>query len=471
MNFAGLPLLRVVPRIGVGRLGRVVFALATIAALTETILLFRPDLLRPTDLGSDTSNYFAASQRLLGGHPLFELEPGDRPAPADYPPAWTVPILSPPTLAVLFAPLAILPGPFGMLLWWAACFAAAAGFSVWMATRGPPSALWLALPFVVLSAVTAWSGNVNALLLGMAVLIWVWSENRQPDRRMPVAVGVVVAVGAALKIGPIVFVPWLLGRGRIAALAAFLVTAAGITAATLVTAGPGAIQTYLAVSSNSAQFPTLLSPVGIARLLGMPPTVAAMTPAVMVAASGVLSLLRRQSPRLTFAVAAAVSVLASPIVRFETFAQLMMCFIPWAALGKPAAQFMPARKAIPAAMGAAALIALAGSIAAGGIKHSTVSIANNTNETRIVRFQVTAQFATFGFSLGPGQQGTAWRDLWGTVIQPVLIFDGSCRLLGEASIPAEGGTIALNEMPEVSAAASSGRLLGYDPACAARAPT
>ena len=469
-DLANLPLLRAVHRIGLGRLARLVFAIATIAALLETILLFRPDLLRPTDLGSDTSNYLASAQRLLDGHAVYVLAPGDRPAPADYPPAWTVPILSPPSLPVLFAPLGLLPGPSGMVLWWAACFAAAAGFAAWMAMRAPPEVLLLGVPFAVLSAITAWSGNVNALLPGMAVLVWLWSEDSKQDRNKLIAVGAMLAIGTALKIGPVAFVPWLLGRGRFTAFVAFSVTAALIGAATIGLVGT-AIPAYLVVSANSTQYPTLVSPVGFARFLGVPAVAANALPVVMILASAVVSVVWRREPRGTFAMAAAASVLASPVVRFETFAQLMMCFIPWAVSRDLPRPFNSPKSVVAACLALAAALAFVGSIAAGGIRQTTVAIANESKEIRVVRFQVTAQFATFGFSLGPGRQGVAWPTLWGTVIQPVLIFDGSCRLLGKASIPADGGQLILTDHGTSQALASSGRFLPFSATCAPRSPT
>ena len=62
--------------------------------------------------------YLAAGERLNAGHPLYALSPGDRPLGMQ-PPYWTVPLLSPPPIAVLFRPLAALPNELGGDGWWA----------------------------------------------------------------------------------------------------------------------------------------------------------------------------------------------------------------------------------------------------------------------------------------------------------------------------------------------------------------
>ena len=54
----------------------------------------------PGYLGGDARTYLAAGERLNAGHPLYALSPGDRPV-AISPPWWTVPLVSPPFIAVL----------------------------------------------------------------------------------------------------------------------------------------------------------------------------------------------------------------------------------------------------------------------------------------------------------------------------------------------------------------------------------
>ena len=69
----------------------------------------------PTRPGSDAWNYLAAGERLNAGHPLYALSAG-RPTVPLAPPYWSVPLLAPPPIAVLWRPLALL-GDASMVLW------------------------------------------------------------------------------------------------------------------------------------------------------------------------------------------------------------------------------------------------------------------------------------------------------------------------------------------------------------------
>ncbi|MGH2513320.1 MAG: hypothetical protein ACRDGQ_11595, partial [Candidatus Limnocylindrales bacterium] len=78
-----------------------------------------PGLLHPGALGSDPSNYSAAGLRLNAGHALYgPLLAGDRAVPG-YPELYPAPLLSPPLVAVIWRPLALLPGEVAMTAWWA----------------------------------------------------------------------------------------------------------------------------------------------------------------------------------------------------------------------------------------------------------------------------------------------------------------------------------------------------------------
>ena len=67
-------------------------------------------------LGWDTRTYLAAGERLNAGHALYALGPGDRWIWIN-PPYWTVPILYPPPIAVMWRPLAILPNEWSIGIW------------------------------------------------------------------------------------------------------------------------------------------------------------------------------------------------------------------------------------------------------------------------------------------------------------------------------------------------------------------
>src|SRR5439155_1700663 len=65
---------------------------------------FRAFGFAPAVPGSDAWNYLAAGERLNAGHPLYSISPGDRPIQL-LPPYWTVPLLAPPPIAVVWRPL------------------------------------------------------------------------------------------------------------------------------------------------------------------------------------------------------------------------------------------------------------------------------------------------------------------------------------------------------------------------------
>src|SRR5947207_3478116 len=90
----------------------------------------------PGYLGGDARTYLAAGERLNAGHPLYVLSPGDRPV-AISPPWWTVPLVSPPFIAVLWRPLAALPNELGIAVWIAGSVACIVAVAAWLHRRRP----------------------------------------------------------------------------------------------------------------------------------------------------------------------------------------------------------------------------------------------------------------------------------------------------------------------------------------------
>jgi hypothetical protein len=84
----------------------------------------------------DAFTYLAAGERLNAGHMLYALSPGDRPVDLN-PPYWTVPLLSPPPIAVLFRAFAALPPDTGAYAWWALQLVALAVSLVMLGRRKP----------------------------------------------------------------------------------------------------------------------------------------------------------------------------------------------------------------------------------------------------------------------------------------------------------------------------------------------
>jgi len=174
----------------------------------QTVHAHRSDLLRPTDIGGDPSNYLAAGLRLLAGHPLYAMTAGDRPVPSYDPPFFTVPLLSPPTIAVPWAALGVLPPALAMSAWWLSCVAVSVLLVTVFALRAPWPLIVLALPLAGGLAIITLAGNLNAYLFAAIALTWVASFGRV-GRRTEVAIGVLVGAVAALKLAPLLLVWWL----------------------------------------------------------------------------------------------------------------------------------------------------------------------------------------------------------------------------------------------------------------------
>ncbi|MBB1159909.1 glycosyltransferase 87 family protein [Amycolatopsis dendrobii] len=183
---------------------------AAIAALTGVAVV---RWLGGAPLGVDSAVYRAGALAVLRGQPLYEpllaLDPKS---------ALELPFTYPPSAALLFLPLAVLPGHFAWLL-----LAVGSVLALWSVTRRfaceRPLLTLCLLP--VLEPV--WRmislGQINGVLMAMVVLDALPVRNRR-------SAGVLIGLAAAVKLTPLIFVPYLFLTGRRAeawrALATFL---------------------------------------------------------------------------------------------------------------------------------------------------------------------------------------------------------------------------------------------------------
>jgi alpha-1,2-mannosyltransferase len=318
-GFRAIPLRRIVG------LAAVVFT----AMLVAFVLQIRPDYLRPTELGTETSTYLGAGQRLLAGHDLYALSPGDRPMPV-WPPFWTVPLVGPPTTAVLWLPLAaLLPAVVASYAWWLAALVSTVAVYVRVALGGPLPAAISALLLSFSVAITALSGNVNGLLIGGLSAVWFLSR-RPASTRRDIAIGLVIAAAAAVKIGPAVFGLWLLGQRRWGAVVATIVSGLAIAGITILAVGLDTLTAYLDLARDTAAGGmTAYSAGGILESLGAPHSVAVAAPFGVIILTAILALALRRHPRASFAVVAVGATFAVPVVRLESLAFLLVAMIPW----------------------------------------------------------------------------------------------------------------------------------------------
>ena len=143
---------------------------------------------------------------------MYALQPGDRPVPADNPPEWSGPILSPPPVALPWTAMLALPDLLRFYLTWGVGLAMTTALGFFLAARLPARALLPLLLALFPLGVVAWSGNPNALLAPALVLVYRASITA-PSRRVQVIVGAAVAIAALVKLGPVFLLLWLLPIG------------------------------------------------------------------------------------------------------------------------------------------------------------------------------------------------------------------------------------------------------------------
>ena len=461
-----LPGVRVLDRLGARRTLSIIALLATVQGVVVALFLWRPDLLSPSDIGTDPSNYYAAALRLLDGHAVYALAPGDRPVPVDNPPYWSVPLLSPPTMAVMWLPLGLLPAAVAMLAWWAAGLVGTVVVGIAAAVRRSPAHVLGAAALTPALAVTAVSGNVNALLIpGLAAAFWLLERPR--TRRADMALALLAGLMTAAKLGPVLLIWWLLvrGRTRAAALAVAVAVAVGVAA---ISADPGSLAGYLEISRVTAVGgATTLSVTSLLRVLGAPDGIAVMAPLLAVAVSGAAALLLRNRPGTGAVVVALGLVLATPVVRFESFAVVVAAF----AVQGPSWLAGFSWPAIPRAAVAAGSVvtAFALLLVAGSAPQSGVTVSNAGGRDILVRIGAAQQPATFGFRVPAGSRARAFGPLTGEITGPIHVFDVDCVMLASFDAPSGGhlsitsdGSVVLDPALE----AESTSLAPYDSACA-----
>ena len=271
----------------------------------------------------DAFTYLAAGERLNDGHLLYALSPGDRPVGLN-PPYWTVPLLSPPPIAVLFRPLAALPGEIGVYLWWAACIAAIVLPIIAMMRRRPilvgVAVLVLSIPIVYEIGV----GNLNALLVAGVVGAWMLLA-----RGGDAPAGAVMAGMAALKLTPALLAWWLITQRRWSGLRAFVIVGLVLLGISVLGAGLAAHLEYLGIVRQTSSTGTSeLSLAGLARTIGVPEAIATLLPMAALLAGTALVWLLRDRPGPAYAVAVATMVFGSPVVNVNWFTVLIGALAP-----------------------------------------------------------------------------------------------------------------------------------------------
>ncbi len=271
---------------------------------------------------TDARVYLSAGERLLAGHQLYALGPGDRDVLLN-PPYWTVPFLAPPLMGIASMPLALL-GDSGIAAGWAI---AAVGYlgALAVLVRGAP--IWGALGAAVLAPQIGAQlaiGNVNGLLaLG---LLGAWLLR---DRAW--LVGLILAVMIAVKVTPIVLMLWLVVTGRYRAAAATIVCSLVLLAASVAVAGLDAHLEYLRVATDTiGDGTTNASIAGLTRELGASPEIARVVPWIIIVAGALVSIRWRKVLGVAFAVSVVLMTVGSPSFNPYWFALTLFALVPYA---------------------------------------------------------------------------------------------------------------------------------------------
>jgi hypothetical protein len=470
---AQTPGLRAALRLGPDRILRIVGLSFWILALTLEPLVYRSDLLLPGNIGSDSSNYVAATERVAEGHELYELVAGDRPVPLDNPPEWSVPILSPPAIATVNIWQIPLPEVLRLYVPWAVGLAATAALGLILVVTAPPIfvILILLVSFSPGLATTAWSGNVNALIAPGAALAW-WAC-QQDRRRWQVLAGCIVAVAACVKLGPLFLAVWLVAQRRWLAVSSFLVTGLAIAALTVVLAGPKVISDYLDVVRSAASVPTSTSIPGMIHKLGVSPAIEsiALPAAMLVAVAGMFYW--RRSP-LSFSLAVLAMVWSTPVVRVETISVAIAAAVAWIPNSSRyrTSSGLP-RRAIVAPLGLVAasfaVIAVVASVANGGAVSSQFAMINQTSQSIVVRFRGLFQSASFGYLVPANEAVYGWLDRSGSSPPVATVWSMDCKRLGLVRVPRSGAVLQFDQSGShlTSELPASGAFADYVPDCAA----
>ncbi len=271
----------------------------------------------------DGVTYLAAGERLAHGGDLYALAAGDRLVSIE-PPYWDVPLLYPPLIAVLWAPISAAPAGLGLYAWQVVCAAAVVGVIVSISRRAPIATglatAFLALPITYGLVV----GNVDALLLAVFVGAWLAARSGHPT-----LAGVALGVIGVLKVTPLAVVVWIVAIAPRRGGAGVAIGVAAALTIGVVAAGIDAHLQFIGIALRTVSDGTsALSLAGAARALGVSSEVARLIPPAFAALGLVCVVLLRQRPGISFALAILVVVFGSPVVNLVTPMLLLAALAP-----------------------------------------------------------------------------------------------------------------------------------------------
>jgi Glycosyltransferase family 87 len=271
-------------------------------------------------LAWDFDAYRAAVQRWLGGGPLYHVDfgPVERFQLFQYPP----------TFVPIALPVALLPEPLGGWLW-IGLLVAASALAIWLM----PVRLEVRIATLLLGGLS-WPllfaikvGQVGPLLLLLFVVGWRWLDR---DR----VVAFVTALGAALKVQPVVLGIWLLLTGRWRAALEALIAGVVLAAVATLLLGPSVWIDFVRLlgraNADAIELPTNFAVGATVLHLGFDPHLAgALQLVAMAAVSGLLVFSSlRCSRESSYLVTVVASQLLSPVL-WDHYALFLLLPVAW----------------------------------------------------------------------------------------------------------------------------------------------
>ena len=257
----------------------------------------------------DATTYLAAGERLNAGRDLYTLGPGDREvfintriSPAA--------LLSPPTIAVIWRPIAAV--PFGYALWVVAAWAALLGTLFHLVYRTGLFGAVVVAAFAPAIGEQLAVANVAAFFPMLLTLAWRW--------RGTVMAGVIIGAMASIKLAPGALGGWLLGTRAWRSLAGLAIALGAAALLSIVGAGPSSIPDYLSVAAAIGPSDNSLS--GMAGISWL-------SQAVLVGGT-LLAIVLGRWPAWSFVVAVVASVLGTPALYVSGLVTLLAVLAPLA---------------------------------------------------------------------------------------------------------------------------------------------
>jgi hypothetical protein len=318
-----LPVLRVFAAWGGSLSLRIIAAIGIVLGMAWVILNAQPWASDPMTWILDTSNYYAAGERLNAGHSLYAYGPGDRHV-LSLLFGLQSPYLYPPLMGVLWRPIAaFLPFEPVIIVWWATGLVSFLAMLGWLLWRGGKATAIGTLILLVPLVITAWTGNVSTFI-GIAIVATWFLLLRGHDR----AAGAMIGFTTVLKLSPAFLAWWLLVTRRWNALAAAIVAGLVSLAVSIGGAGLAPHFEFLNVSDAAARAGGIQgSIVGILSSQGVSPDALVLVAPVVSVIGVVAVFLLRERPRAAWAVAIATGVFASPIFNLTNVTVLLASFV------------------------------------------------------------------------------------------------------------------------------------------------